>query len=198
MSSEYDVLKDAHRFLRDDTSEQPRSWAEHVARNYESGLFREFAVCDLKHFKSGNLALRWRTEDEVLSGAGQDTCGNTRCKRHSAEAGSRKRPELKTLELPFAYTERDEQFSALVKVVLCESCCRKLMWKRNHDKAQAATLDDVNHHPSDESRASSRLHISHRPPGRDARSASPRRRDDSSRHRRRPSRSPRRRDTHQD
>ena len=33
--------------------------------------------------------------------------------------------------------EAGEQKNALVKVVLCEKCVRKLMWKRNKDKERA-------------------------------------------------------------
>jgi len=121
-----------YRFLPTDDGQ--KNWADRVADKYQESLFREFAICDLKHYRSG-FALRWRTEDEVLAGTGQDTCGNSRCKYHD---GSRAQPALKTLELPFAYVERGEACSALVKVVLCDSCCHKLMWKRNQEKAAAA------------------------------------------------------------
>lgn len=43
-------------------------------------------------------------------------------------------PGLKTLELPFSYEERGERKLALVKVVLCDKCCGKLMWKRRKEK----------------------------------------------------------------
>jgi len=113
-------------------------------------------VCDLKHYKSGNVrfpnsstviskltttrpqfSLRWRTEDEVLSGAGESTCGNTRCMHHVStrfqnEGGSK--VPLSTLELPFAYLEQGKSKSALVKVVLCGKCVKKLMWKRTKEK----------------------------------------------------------------
>ncbi|KIK55178.1 hypothetical protein GYMLUDRAFT_137775, partial [Collybiopsis luxurians FD-317 M1] len=80
--------------------------------------------------------LRWRTEDEVLSGTGETTCGNTRCK-HSNRSSTRsegKKAALTTLELPFAYVEHGESKAALVKVVLCEKCLGKLMWKRRQGK----------------------------------------------------------------
>ena len=109
------------------------------------------------------FALRWRTESEVLSGQGESTCGNTRCslyqrQRHHqplpTSLSSRNRDQdhdqiedkdkdkdekgfgLKTVELPFAYVERGESKLALVKVVLCGKCCRKLMWKRNKEKEE--------------------------------------------------------------
>lgn len=72
----------------------------------------------------------------MLSGAGEKTCGNTRCKHHTSEDVA---IQLSTLELPFAYEEHGEHKSALVKVVLCPRCLKKLMWKRNKEKAQPAT-----------------------------------------------------------
>jgi protein FRA10AC1 len=88
------------------------------------------------------FALRWRTEAEVLSGAGENTCGNTRCKHHENQDAA---VHLNTLELPFAYEEHGKHKSALVKVVLCPRCLKKLMWKRNQEKAAgqpATSLDE--------------------------------------------------------
>jgi len=81
------------------------------------------------------FALRWRTETEVLSGAGEETCGNTRCTFHEPSR-SIKVPPLKTVELPFAYEEKGTMKSALVKVVLCDKCLKKLMWKRHKERAE--------------------------------------------------------------
>jgi len=127
--SEFELLKASHKFLRDEQQldSSTQSWNEQLAEKYYANLYKEFAVCDLKHYKSGNFALRWRTEDEVLSGAGETTCANTRCEHHR---GGSKVP-LTTLELPFAYVEHGEEKSALVKVILCDRCVRKLMWKKN-------------------------------------------------------------------
>ncbi|KAF8223855.1 hypothetical protein L208DRAFT_1314852 [Tricholoma matsutake] len=132
--TEFEILKESHRFLREDHDEN-LSWDDQLAAKYYSSLYREFAVCDLKHYKSGNFALRWRTEDEVLSGNGETTCGNTRCEFHDIpERLAHLKPSLTTLELPFAYVEQGENKSALVKVVLCPRCLRKLMWKRSKEK----------------------------------------------------------------
>ncbi|KAH8117957.1 folate-sensitive fragile site protein Fra10Ac1-domain-containing protein [Phellopilus nigrolimitatus] len=146
-TTEFDVLKASHKFLRDDdeTADGALSWEDQLAKKYYSSLFREFAVCDLKHYKSGNFALRWRTEAEVLAGAGEETCGNTRCTHHaaSAAAGARTGPPLRTVELPFAYEERGAQKAALVKVVLCDGCLRKLMWKREKGKGKGKGRGDA-------------------------------------------------------
>jgi protein FRA10AC1 len=45
---------------------------------------------------------------------------------------------LVTLELPFSYVEHGEDKFALVKVVLCGKCCKKLMWKRTKEKEISA------------------------------------------------------------
>ncbi|KAG9089640.1 hypothetical protein FS749_001179 [Ceratobasidium sp. UAMH 11750] len=128
--TELDGLIQGHRFLRDDDDKEldELSAEERIAVKYYRGLFKEFALIDLKHYKSGKFALRWRTEDEVVEGYGQFTCGNTRCAYHKEQ--ERQQPKLLTLELPFAYEEQGEAKQALVKVVLCERCKKKLLWKR--------------------------------------------------------------------
>ncbi|KAF8802500.1 hypothetical protein BYT27DRAFT_7196697 [Phlegmacium glaucopus] len=142
--TEFEILKASHKFLRDD-DEKASSWDEQLAAKYYTSLYREFAVCDLKHYKSGNFALRWRTEEEVLSGSGETTCGNTRCQHHFAPRfqDEDSKPSLTTLELPFSYVEQGENKSALVKVALCGKCVKKLMWKRQKEKEKAATELDL-------------------------------------------------------
>ncbi|KLO09763.1 hypothetical protein SCHPADRAFT_907520 [Schizopora paradoxa] len=134
-NTEFDILKASHKFLRED-DEQNLTWEDQVAKKYYDSLFREFAVCNLKHYKTGQFALRWRSESEVLSGAGEETCGNTRCTFHEPSR-SLKVPPLKTVELPFAYEEEGSVKSALVKVVLCDKCLKKLMYKREKERERA-------------------------------------------------------------
>jgi protein FRA10AC1 len=43
-----------HRFLRED-DEVPDTWEDKLASKYYESLYREYAVCDLKHYKSGNV-----------------------------------------------------------------------------------------------------------------------------------------------
>ncbi|PPQ64591.1 hypothetical protein CVT26_001989 [Gymnopilus dilepis] len=142
--TEFEILKASHRFLRED-EEKPNTWNEQLAEKYYSSLYREFAVCDLKHYKSGNFALRWRTEEEVLDGSGEMTCGNTRCEYHfpSRFRNEEDKPALTTLELPFAYIEHGESKSALVKVVLCPRCVKKLMWKHNKEKEKRRAAEEA-------------------------------------------------------
>ena len=76
----------------------------------------------------------------MLLGAGETSCGNTRCVHH--DVAPMPVPSLSTLELPFVYEEQGKTKSALVKVVLCERCVKKLMWKRQKDKEQSAVSPD--------------------------------------------------------
>ncbi|KAI6042890.1 folate-sensitive fragile site protein Fra10Ac1-domain-containing protein [Pisolithus marmoratus] len=141
--TEFDLLKASHKFLRDDAEQagsssnaSSSSWNDQLAKKYYDTLYREFALCNLKHYKSGNFALRWRTENEVVDATGETTCANMRCEYHRPHSNSL--PPLTTLELPFAYEEHGELKQALVKVVLCPGCVKKLMWKRNREKRMSA------------------------------------------------------------
>ena len=129
----------------------------------------------------------------MLSGAGENTCGNTRCKHHTDQDTA---VQLSTLELPFAYEEHGEHKSALVKVVLCPRCLKKLMWKRNkkeegpiepsnHEDA-ADKVSDMNRGSRDNRRESGAVETESSIRRRSSRSRSPRDRRDAqhSRHRR--------------
>ncbi|WVQ71271.1 hypothetical protein IAR50_000797 [Cryptococcus sp. DSM 104548] len=80
--TEWDVLRENHRFIRDDEEPGEVGWEERLARAYESKLFKEYALIDLKHYKSKKLALRWRTAPEVVDGIGEDSCASLRCEFH--------------------------------------------------------------------------------------------------------------------
>ena len=58
-ATEFDILKASHKFLREDENPEARnsSWNDQLAQKYYDSLFREFAVCDLKHYKSGNVMI---------------------------------------------------------------------------------------------------------------------------------------------
>lgn len=83
----------------------------------------------------------------MLSGAGETTCGNTRCVHH--DPSDDYKASLTTLELPFTYSEHGETKSALVKAVLCKKCLDKMMWKRRKERpekggdAEERRSDDV-------------------------------------------------------
>lgn len=122
-----DVLRTHHRFLRPE-SESAETYEAQVARKYYDSLYKEvrrmlmqYAIANLKHYRTRGIALRWRTEDEVLDGIGQFTCANQRCAWH-AEPDAR--TKLGTYEVPFEYQEPGdggavEKKQALVKVGVC-------------------------------------------------------------------------------
>ncbi|KAJ3343908.1 hypothetical protein HDU93_005191 [Gonapodya sp. JEL0774] len=90
--NEVDILREQHRFLRtaDDDSQLNSSWEARLAKRYYDRLFREFALCDLRYYKQGKIALRWRTGEEVENGKGQFDCGNLTC-RHKGGKEERNR-----------------------------------------------------------------------------------------------------------
>lgn len=117
--TERDVIKDNHKFVRSN-SEETDSWEQRVAKKYYDTLFKEYAICELKYYKEGKIALRWRVEKEVVSGKGQFICASTRCESDKA---------LESWEVNFGYVEKGEKKNELVKVRLCPECSDKLNYK---------------------------------------------------------------------
>ena len=122
----YDVIREEHRFLWDEAP--PMTWEEKLAKAYYDRLFKEYAISDLSLYKENKVALRWRTEGEVVEGKGQFVCGNRRCDE---------REGLTSWEVNFGYVEKGEKRNALVKLRLCPPCSKKLnyhhvkrAWKR--------------------------------------------------------------------
>ncbi|XP_015524447.1 protein FRA10AC1 [Neodiprion lecontei] len=113
-----DVIRDQHRFLwHSEDNDVPDSWETRLAKKYYDKLFKEYCISDLTHYKKNKVALRWRTENEVVIGKGQFQCGNKRCVEKN---------ELKTWEVNFGYVEHGEKKNALVKLRLCPECSLKL------------------------------------------------------------------------
>lgn len=79
----------------------------------------------MSHYKTGKIGLRWRTEKEVISGKGQFVCGNKHCDR---------KDNLSSYEVNFSYIEAGENKQALVKLVACERCAEKLLYKKLKEK----------------------------------------------------------------
>lgn len=49
-------MVDLDSFIREGEDGKATSWEDALAMKYESNLFKEFAVCDLKHYKTGNVS----------------------------------------------------------------------------------------------------------------------------------------------
>jgi len=120
MKSDFAILRENHRFLRDE-SDDDGSWEAALAKRYYDRLFKEYVICDLSGYRKGNVGFRWRTESEVVSGRGQFSCGHRSCQTKT---------NLKSYEVDFKYAEAGTKKRALVKVRLCQDCAFKLHYKR--------------------------------------------------------------------
>jgi protein FRA10AC1 len=126
-STEAEVLAANHRFLREehDDAQLGESWEQRLAKRYYDRLFKEYALADLSRYREGKVAMRWRTQAEVVAGKGQFECGNVACQ---AKEG------LKSWEVNFGYVEGGEKKNALVKIRLCGECSVKLHWKKAKER----------------------------------------------------------------
>ncbi|EGX48125.1 hypothetical protein AOL_s00081g121 [Orbilia oligospora ATCC 24927] len=148
--TERDLLEQEFEFLRDDSNDNGtgnNDTAKEIAKKYYENLFREFALIDLSRWREGQVALRWRTKQEVLQGLGQFTCASLTCPRHAAAPTEESIDEfrlddtstrdnnksetgegvgLETFEMNFGYMEKGVKKNALVKVCVCEKCAGKL------------------------------------------------------------------------
>ena len=118
--TERDIIIENHEFIRkDDSDDSDHTAGEDKAkvRAYYDQLIKEFALVDLSRYKSKQIALRWRTQAEVLEGKGQFACGSLSC----ADTRS-----LKPLEVDFKFEEAGDTKRALVKVMLCPPCRARL------------------------------------------------------------------------
>ncbi|KAG7200858.1 hypothetical protein KM043_003223 [Ampulex compressa] len=118
--TDYDVIRENHRFLWDQDTEVPDTWGEKLAKKYYDKLFKEYCLADLSYYKQNKIALRWRTEKEVIVGKGQFECGNKKCKE---------KENLRSWEVNFGYIEHGEKKNALVKLRLCPECSVKLNYR---------------------------------------------------------------------
>ena len=114
--NDYTVLSEQHRFLWEE-GDPADTWEKRLAKTYYDRLFKEYAICDLSRYRENKIAMRWRTEKEVVEGKGQFVCGS----KHCSEA-----KDLQSWEVNFNYVEHGEKKCALVKVRLCVDCSAKL------------------------------------------------------------------------
>eukprot|EP00667_Euglena_gracilis_P021836 EG_transcript_24058 len=131
--TDFDFLQREHRFLRSEperAAEGPDDWARRMAMRYEDKLFKEFALCDLTRYRTGQIGLRWRHKAEVLSGKGETICAN--------KNGCLETKGLRTLEVPFSYTEGGVAKACLVKVRVCSACAAKLTYHRDRQHRREA------------------------------------------------------------
>ncbi|KAF9203633.1 hypothetical protein BGZ49_006198 [Haplosporangium sp. Z 27] len=137
--TERDILIKNHRFLRSEDDDQDLTWEKRIAKKYYDKLYKEYALVELKYYKEGRIAMRWRNESELFRGKGQFTCGNLRCDNSDG---------LQSWEVNFGYMEQGEKKNALVKIRLCEKCSIKL----NYKKKQKRAISDHNESKSSSSK----------------------------------------------
>ncbi|KAE9414916.1 hypothetical protein Angca_002793, partial [Angiostrongylus cantonensis] len=144
--TDYDVLKDNHKFLWSDSDEAslPTSWEARMAKKYYDKLFK-YCIIDLTYFKKNKIAMRWRTEAEVRSGKGQFICASKKCSVNT---------DLSSWEVNFCYSENDEKKNALVKVRLCRQCSEMLNYgsqKKRVDRKRSVKKVKTTTQSSDQS-----------------------------------------------
>ena len=87
-------------------------------------------MIDLANYQTGQIGLRWRVRNEVITGKGQITCGSISCTS---------KIDLHSYEVPFQYIENNETKLELVKVRLCSTCSPLLYYY--HISKQKAESD---------------------------------------------------------
>ncbi|KAK9509100.1 hypothetical protein O3M35_006490 [Rhynocoris fuscipes] len=132
--TDFDVIRENHKFIWEDDDE-PTTWESRLAKKYYDKLFKEFCIADLSRYKENMFAMRWQTENELITGKGQFICGNKFC--HVNE-------DLKTWEVNFGYIEHGEKKNALVKLRLCAPCSDKLNYK--HKRKEIKRLKKFKKH----------------------------------------------------
>lgn len=66
------------------------TWQQRMVKQYHSGLYKEYVLADLSRVtEPGNrVGLRWRVEQEVISGKGFRSCGNLMCGKPATASSS--------------------------------------------------------------------------------------------------------------
>ncbi|KAL6981237.1 hypothetical protein U1Q18_022867 [Sarracenia purpurea var. burkii] len=127
VKTDQDTLREGYRFIRSEEDDMDPSWEQRLVKRYYDKLFKEYCIADMSQYKSGKIGMRWRTEKEVKSGKGQFVCGNKHCNEKDG---------LASYEVNFSYFEAGENKQALVKLVTCERCAEKLLYKKMKEKEQ--------------------------------------------------------------
>lgn len=59
VSTDFDALREGHRFLRSEADDAETSWEAKLAKRYYSRLYREYAVADLSRWVDGDGVCEW-------------------------------------------------------------------------------------------------------------------------------------------
>ncbi|ANQ05731.1 Uncharacterized protein PCOAH_00001590 [Plasmodium coatneyi] len=108
---DYDVLKKKYQFIHDADNEN-----NSLLQKYYKSICNKYVVCYLSEYKEKKIGLRWRTEDEIVSGKGHMICSANDCNN----------TDLKTYEFLFRYDEGGIQKETKVKLRACMDCAYKI------------------------------------------------------------------------
>ncbi|CAA9986211.1 conserved protein, unknown function [Plasmodium knowlesi strain H] len=108
---DYDVLKKKYQFVHDAAKEN-----NSLLQKYYKSICNKYVVCYLSEYKEKKIGLRWRTEDEIVSGKGHMICSANDCEN----------TDLKTYEFLFRYDEGGIQKETKVKLRACMECAYKI------------------------------------------------------------------------
>ncbi|KAK2992341.1 hypothetical protein RJ640_015429 [Escallonia rubra] len=128
--TDQDTLREGYRFIRTEEDDMDHSWEQRLVKRYYDKLFKEYCIADMSQYKTGKIGLRWRTEREVISGKGQFVCGNKHCTGKDGLASYE-------ASVNFSYAEAGESKQALVKLVTCERCAKRLVYRKQKEKEQS-------------------------------------------------------------
>ncbi|PBC25062.1 hypothetical protein APICC_02520 [Apis cerana cerana] len=53
--TDYDVIKENHRFLWDQDKDEPNTWGARLAKKYYDKLFKEYCIADLTYYKQNKV-----------------------------------------------------------------------------------------------------------------------------------------------
>ncbi|KAK7919589.1 hypothetical protein WMY93_010873 [Mugilogobius chulae] len=124
--TDYDVIRENHRFLWKEEDEEEMTWEKDLAKKYYDKLFKEYCIADLSRYKENKML----NENQHVMGKCQFQCGHKRCDKQDG---------LKSWEVNFAYVEQGEKRNALVKLRLCPECSFKLNYHHKRKEVQAKT-----------------------------------------------------------
>lgn len=153
-----DVIRENHRFLweDDELDSDTLSWEQRLALRYYRKLFKEYCIADLSRYKENKIALRWRTEQEVVTGTGQFQCGS----RHCGE-----RDNLRSWEVNFRYIEKGEPLNALVKVRLCPTHTDQLNYRTKKRECKKQRRREKEERRAEKKRKRRKLDVGHESSG---------------------------------
>ncbi|CRG93379.1 conserved protein, unknown function [Plasmodium gallinaceum] len=112
--NDYDILKKKYNFIHDSTEKNS------LLQNYYNSICNKYVICDLTKYKESKIGLRWRTEEEIISGKGHIICSSKKCNN----------TDLKTYEFLFEYIEGGEKKETKVNVRACMDCAYKLHYRK--------------------------------------------------------------------